>query len=177
MLNITRTEFTSVMTGFSSFITEWYCETVNSLLSDAIVYWSPATCTAANNVFDPFNILNILLIMACHWIFIIMKILTNNGVAPVEVTNIEIYRLTFISKRHIFVLHVTNVITRSVEVTHHEVGARLCTVLPLTQLAIWQSDWMRDRIRSTNLHIVVKCQINTAFHPNGIIWWFHLWTV
>ena len=40
------------------------------------------------------------------------------------ITNIEIYRLKFILKRHVFVLHVTSVNTESVQVTPHAVGAR-----------------------------------------------------
>ena len=32
----------------------------------------------------------------------------------------------------------------------------LCTVLPLTQLRIRQSDWWRAGIRSTNLHVAVE---------------------
>ena len=35
-----------------------------------------------------------------------------------------IYRLKFILKRHVFVLHVTSVNTGSVQVTHRAVGAR-----------------------------------------------------
>ena len=36
---------------------------------------------------------------------------------------------------------------------------KLCTVLALTQLGIWQSDWWRAGIRSTDLHIVLECII------------------
>ena len=43
---------------------------------------------------------------------------------PEEITNIEIYRLKFILKWHVSVLHVTSVNTGSVEVTHRAVGAR-----------------------------------------------------
>ena len=43
---------------------------------------------------------------------------------PGEITNIQIYRLKFILKRRVFVLHVTSVNTGSVQVTHHAVGAR-----------------------------------------------------
>ena len=44
---------------------------------------------------------------------------------PEEITNIEIYRLKFILKQHVFVLHVTSVNTGSVQVTHRAVGARI----------------------------------------------------
>ena len=43
---------------------------------------------------------------------------------PEEIANIEIYRLKFILKRHVSVLHVTSVNTGSVQVTHRAVGAR-----------------------------------------------------
>ena len=43
---------------------------------------------------------------------------------PEEKNNIEIYRLKFILKRHVFVLPVTSVNTGSVQVTHRAVGAR-----------------------------------------------------
>ena len=62
--------------------------------------------------------------MACRWIVGILKILINDDMEPEEITNIEIYRLQFILKRHVFVLHVTSLITGSVQVTHHAVGAR-----------------------------------------------------
>ena len=54
----------------------------------------------------------------------IVKILRNDAMEPEEITNIEIYRLKFILKRHVFVLHVTSVSTGSVQVTHRAVGAR-----------------------------------------------------
>ena len=38
---------------------------------------------------------------------------------------------------------------------------QLSTVLALTQLGIRQSDGWRAGIRSTNLHIVVECRINS----------------
>ena len=44
---------------------------------------------------------------------------------PGEITNIEIYSLKFILKRHVFVLHVTSVNTGSVHFTHRAVGARI----------------------------------------------------
>ena len=43
---------------------------------------------------------------------------------PEEITIIEIYSLKFILKRHVFVLPVTSVNTRSVQVMHRAVGAR-----------------------------------------------------
>ena len=43
---------------------------------------------------------------------------------PEIITNIEIYRLKFILKWHVFVLHVASVNTGSVQVTHRAVGAR-----------------------------------------------------
>ena len=62
--------------------------------------------------------------MACRLIVGIVKILRNDAMEPEEITNIEIYRLKFILKRHVFVLHVTSVNTGSVQVTYRAVGAR-----------------------------------------------------
>ena len=63
--------------------------------------------------------------MACCWIFGIVKILENDDVMePEEITSIEIYRLKFILKRYVFVLHVTSINAGSVQVTHRAVGAR-----------------------------------------------------
>ena len=42
--------------------------------------------------------------MACRRIVGIAKILTNDGMEPEEITNIEIYRSKFILKRHVFVI-------------------------------------------------------------------------
>ena len=53
----------------------------------------------------------------------IVKILINDAMEPEEMSNIKIYRLQFILKRHVFVLHVTSVITGSVQVLHRAVGA------------------------------------------------------
>ena len=62
--------------------------------------------------------------MACRLIVGIVKILRNDAMEPEEITNIEIYRLKFILKRHVFVLHVTSLNTGSVQVTYRAVGAR-----------------------------------------------------
>ena len=68
---------------------------------------------------------NVLLVtLACRWIIGIVKILNNDAMGPDEITNIEICRLKFILKRHVFVLHVTSVNTGSVQVAHRAVGAR-----------------------------------------------------
>ena len=79
----------------------------------------------------------------------------NDAMEPEEITNIEIYRLHFILKWHVFALHVTSVITGSVQVTHHAVSARSmqgfgtdlvrnsATICKLVDLipALRQSDW------------------------------------
>ena len=62
--------------------------------------------------------------MACRRIVGIAKILTNDGMEPEEITNLESNRPKFILKRRVFVLHVTSVNTGSVQVTHRAVGAR-----------------------------------------------------
>ena len=53
---------------------------------------------------------------------------------------IEVYRLKFILKRHVFVLHATSVNTGSVQVTHRAVGARTMHVFGtdlVSDPAIW----------------------------------------
>ena len=68
---------------------------------------------------------NVLLVkLAYRWIIGIVKILNNDAMEPEEIACIEIYRLKFILKRHVFVLHTTSVNTGSVQVTYHAVGAR-----------------------------------------------------
>ena len=62
--------------------------------------------------------------MACRWMDGFVKILKNYAMEPGEITNVEIYRLKFILKWHVFVLHVTSLNTGSVQVTHRAVGAR-----------------------------------------------------
>ena len=44
----------SVIPCFSSLMTERFCGALNRLVNDVIIYWSQATRTTANNVFDPF---------------------------------------------------------------------------------------------------------------------------
>ena len=62
--------------------------------------------------------------MVCRWIVGIVKTLKNDAMEPKQIPIIEILRLQFILKRHVFVLHVTSVNTGSVQVTHRAVGAR-----------------------------------------------------
>ena len=50
--------------------------------------------------------------------------LMNNAMGPKEINNMEIYRLKFILKRHVFVLHMTSAVTGSKQVTHRAVGTR-----------------------------------------------------
>ena len=78
--------------------------------------------------------------MACRWIVGIVKILKNDALEPEEITNIEIFRLKFILKRQVFVLHVTSVNTGSAQVTHGAVGARIIHGLGIDLVrnpAIW----------------------------------------
>ena len=97
-------EFTSVMRDFPSSAIERTCGALNRLVSDV----------TAKNFFDPFSFAKRL---TCRWIIGIVKILNNDAMEPEEITNIEIYRLKFIFKRDVFVLHVTSVNTGSVQVT------------------------------------------------------------
>ena len=82
--------------------------------------------------------------MACRWIVGILKILMNNAMEPEEITNLEIYRLKFILKRHVFVLHVTSVVTGSVQVTHRAIGARI------------MHDFGADLIRNPSIWLVER---------------------
>ena len=116
-------EFTSVMTDFPSSTIERICGALNRLVSDVIINWH-AQCARRKMSSIPSALPNVLLVMACRWIFGIVKISKNDAMEPEEITNIEIYRLKFISKRYVFVLHVTRVNTGSVQVTHRAVVVR-----------------------------------------------------
>ena len=141
-------EFTSVMTDFPSSATEIICGALNRLVSDVII--NRHTQRARRKMFlIPSAFPNVLLVtLACRWIIGIVRILNNGAIEPEQNTNIEIYRLKFILKRHVFVLHVTSVNIGSVQVTHRAVGARTMhgfgTDL-VRNLAIWlmeSRDWV-----------------------------------
>ena len=118
-------EFMSMMTGFPSSVIERICGALNRLVSDVILN-RHVQCTQRKISLIPSALPNVLLVTsACLWIIGIMKILNNDAMEPEEITNIEICRLKFILKRDVFVLHVTSVNTRSVQVTHCAVGARI----------------------------------------------------
>ena len=76
--------------------------------------------TTANNVFDPFDPLP--LVMTCCLIDGVVKKVINDAMEPEEITNLEICKLKFILK-----WHVTSVITGSVQLV-----PELCMVLALT---------------------------------------------
>ena len=98
--------------------------TTNRLVSDVIINWH-AQRTRRKMSLIPSALPNVLFVtLACRWIIGIVKILNNDAMEPDEITNTEIYRLKFILKRHVFLLHVTSVNTGSVQVTHRAVGAR-----------------------------------------------------
>ena len=63
--------------------------------------------------------------MAGRWIVGIVKILINNAREPEEITSQQIHRLKFILRRKVLVLHVISVVSGSVQVMHHAVGARI----------------------------------------------------
>ena len=96
---------------------------LNYLVSDVIINWHAQRARRKMSLI-PSALPNVILVMACRWIVGILKILKHDAMGPEEITNIEIYRLKFILKRHGFVLHVTSVNTGSVQVTHCAVGAR-----------------------------------------------------
>ena len=116
-------EFTSVMTDFPSSAIERICGALNRLASDVIINWHAQRAWRKISLI-PSALPNVLLVMACRWIVGVAKILTNDGMEPEEITNIEIYRPKIILKRHVFVLQVTSVNTGSVQVTHRAVDAR-----------------------------------------------------
>ena len=116
-------ELTSVMTDFPSSTIERICGALNRLVSDVIINWHAQRARRKMSLILS-ALPNVLLVMACRWIFGIVKISKNDAMEPEEITNIEIYRLKFILKRHVFALHVTRVNTGSVQVTHRAVGAR-----------------------------------------------------
>ena len=116
-------EFTSVMTDFPSSAIERICRALNRLVSDVIINWHVQRARRKMSLI-PSALPNALLVMVCRWTVGIVKTLKNYAMEPEEITNIEIYRLKFILKRHVFVLHVTSVNTGTVQVMHHAVGAR-----------------------------------------------------
>ena len=119
-------EFTSVMTDFPRSAIERICGALNRLVSDIMINWHAQRARRKMSLIPlalP-NVLRVMTVMACRWIIDIVKILKNDAMELEEITNIEIYRLKFILKRHVFVLHVTSVNTGSVQVTHRAVGAR-----------------------------------------------------
>ena len=129
-------EFTSVMRDFPSSAIERICGALNRLLSDVILNWH-AQRTRRKISLIPSALPNVLLVTsACRWIIGIVKILNNDAMEPEEITNIEIYRLKFIFKRDVFVLHVTSVNTGSVQVTRARTMHGFATDL-VRNPAIW----------------------------------------
>ena len=117
-------EFTSVMTNFPSSAIGRICGALNRLVRDVITNWHAQRARRKMSLI-PSALPNVLLVMVCRWIVGIVKTLKNDAMEPGEITNIEIYRLKFILKRHVLVSHVTSVNTGSVQVTHRAVGARI----------------------------------------------------
>ena len=116
-------EFTSVMIDFPSSAIERICGTLNRLVSEVIINWHAHHAQRKMSLI-PSALPNVLLVtLTCRWIIGIVKILNNDAMELEEIANIEMYRLKFILKRHVFVLHVTSINTRSVRVTHRAVGA------------------------------------------------------
>ena len=119
-----RCDFTSVMTDFPSSAIERICGALNRLVSDVILN-RHAQRTWRKRSWIPSALPNVLLVIsACRWMIGIVKILNNDAMEPKEITNIEIYRLKFILKWDVFVLHMTSVNTGNVQDTHRAVGAR-----------------------------------------------------
>ena len=110
-----------MMTDFPSSATERICGALNHLVSDVIINWHAQRAWRKMSLI-PSALPNVVLVMAFRWMVGILKI---DAMAPEEITRIEIYRLKFILKRHVFVLHVTSVNNGSVQVTRRAVGARI----------------------------------------------------
>ena len=102
---------------------KYSCRAMNRLMSDVIICRSRATHTTANDVFDPFKPCQRLICNSMPLVRIV-TLLLNNAMEPVKRTIRKIYRLKFILKQHVFVMHVVSVITGSVQATHRAVGAR-----------------------------------------------------
>ena len=73
------------------------------LVSDVIINWPRATRTA-KNVFESLEPCQSHTLLTCRWKLGIVKILTSKTMKSEETTNMKIYKPTFISKRHVFVL-------------------------------------------------------------------------
>ena len=69
--------------------------------------------------------------------------LINNAFELEELTNLTIYGLKFILKRNVFVLHVTSVVTESVQATHRAVGSRTMDCF-VTDLVKTSAMWLMD---------------------------------
>ena len=117
-------EFTSVMTDFPSSVIERICGALNRLVSDVIINWHARRARRKMSLIPSASPNVLLVTLACRWIIGVVKILNNDAMELEEIANVEIYRLKFILKRHVFVLHVTSVNTGSVRVTHRAVGVR-----------------------------------------------------
>ena len=103
MVNITRGWIHVRDDRFSKFRnTESICGALNRLASDVIINWHAQRARRKMSLI-PSALPNVLLVMACRWIVGIAKILTNDGMEPEEITNIEVHRPKFILKRHVFV--------------------------------------------------------------------------
>ena len=112
------------MTDFPSSAIEIICGALNRLVSDVIINWHAQRARRQMSLI-PSALSNVLLVpngmSFDSWHCGISR---NDAMEPEEITNIEIYRLKFILKRHVLVLHVTSVNIGSVQVTHRAVGAR-----------------------------------------------------
>ena len=85
------------MTDFPSSAIERICGALNRLVSDVIFDWH-AQLARRKMVLISSALQNVLLLMVCRWIVGIVKTLKNDAMEPEEITNIEIYSLTFILK-------------------------------------------------------------------------------
>ena len=123
VVNITRGWIHVRDDRFSKFRNKRICGALNRLVSDVRINWHAQRAWWKMSLM-PSALPNVLLIIACRWIVGTVKILKNDAMEPEDISNIEINRLKFIMKQHVFVLHVTSVNTGSVQVTHRAVGAR-----------------------------------------------------
>ena len=88
-------------TDFPSSAIERICGALNCLVSDVIIDWHAQHARRKMSLITS-ALPNVLFVMACRWIVGNVKLLKNDAMEPEEITNIEIYRLVFILKRHVW---------------------------------------------------------------------------
>ena len=131
MMNITRGWIDVRDDIFCMFRNRKNLRTLNRLVSDVIINWH-AQRARREMSFIPSALPKVLLVMACRWIIGILKIIKNDAMEPEEITNIEIYRLKFLLKQHVFVCTWPASMPEVCRLRTVQLVLELCTVLALT---------------------------------------------